>query len=450
MNVVEEKIDNLNAVLRVKISKEDYAEKVEKTLNDYRKQAAIPGFRPGKTPISLIKKKYGKAILAEELNKAVNQSLYDFIRNNNLQVLGNPLPKQDEEVKGDFENPTDFEFAYEIGMSPDFSLNLDKAAFDYLKIDISTEMLDKEVENLARRYGKLVSAETVGERDMVLGKFTELDGDKPKEGGISNTSTISMEFIADSAAKKSLMGAKAGDEFVLDPKDVSKGSTDMAAMLAIKKEEAEELNSLFNFTITEIKQMIPAEINQELFDKLFGEGNVKSEEEMRSKIADDLNRMFSGDSDRVFNNALSKHLIEETKIDLPESFLKRWIAATSKEEITPEKVEQDFEGYRNGLKWQLIQNKLIKENDVKVEPQDAINYVKSMMVNQYAQYGIPAPADAELDKYAKNALSNQEEANRIYDNLYQGKIFTLLKGMVKLNDKVLSYEKFIEEAYGKQ
>ncbi|MBK9591683.1 MAG: trigger factor [Crocinitomicaceae bacterium] len=450
MNVVEEKIDNLNAVLRVKISKEDYSEKLEKTLNDYRKQANMPGFRPGKTPMGLIKKKYGKAILAEELNKAVNQSLYDFITKNNLNVLGNPLPKADEEVKGDFENPGDFEFSYEIGMSPDFSLNLDKASFEYLKIDISDEMLDKEVENLARRYGKLVSADKVGERDMVLGKFTELDGDKPKEGGITNTSTISMEFIEDSPAKKNLIGAKVGDEFVLDPKEVSKGDTDMAAMLAIKKEDVADLNSLFNFTITEIKQMIPAEINQELFDKLFGEGAISSEAEMRAKISEDLNRMFSGDSDRVFNNAVSKKLIEDTKIDLPEAFLKRWIASTSKETITPEKVEQDFEGYRNGLKWQLIQNKLIKENGVKVEPQDALNYVKAMMVNQYAQYGMPAPPDAELDKYAKNALSNQEEANRIYDNLYQVKIFTLLKGMVKLNDKVVSYEKFIEEAYGKQ
>ncbi|MBK9190716.1 MAG: trigger factor [Crocinitomicaceae bacterium] len=449
MNVVEEKIDNLNAVLRVKISKEDYAEKVEKTLNDYRKQANIPGFRPGKTPIGIIKKKYGKAILAEELNKAVNQSLFDFISKNNIQVLGNPLPKSDEEVKGDFENPTDFEFAYEIGVSPEFKLNIDKASFDYLKIDISAEMLDKEIENLARRYGKLVSTDTVGEKDMVLGKFTELDGDKPKEGGISNTSTISMEFIPESGAKKNLMGAKIGDEFVIDPKEVSKGATDMGAMLAIKKEEAEVLNSLFNFQITEIKKMIPAEVNQELFDKLFGAGAISSEAELRQRITDDLTRMFSADSDRVFNNAISKKLIEETPIDLPESFLKRWIAATN-ENTTIEKVEQDFESYRNGLKWQLIQNKLIKENDVKVDPQDAINYVKSMMINQYAQYGIPAPEDAELDKYAKNALTNKEEANRIYDNLYQTKIFTLLKGMVKLNEKSLPYEKFIEEAYGKQ
>jgi len=449
MNIVEEKIDNLNAVLRVKISKEDYSDKVEKTINDYRKQANTPGFRPGKTPIGLIKKKYGKAILAEELNKAVSKLLHEHISKNNLNVLGNPLPKQDEEVKGDFDNPADFEFSYEIGISPDFDLNLDKTSFDYLKVQISDEMLDKEVESLARRYGKLVSAEIVGERDMVLGKFTELDGDQPKEGGIVNTSTISMEFIPDSAAKKNLMGAKAGDEFVLDPKEVSKGDTDLAAMLAIKKEEVENVNSLFNFTISEIKQMIPAEINQELFDKLFGEGNVTSLEELKAKISEDLTRMFSNDADRVFSSAVAKKLLAETKIELPEAFLKRWIAATAKEKIEPEKIEADFNSYRDGLKWQLIQNKLIKQNALKVDPQDAINYVKGMMVNQYAQYGMPAPPDADLDKYAKNALSNEEEANRIYDTLYGAKIMDFIKGVSKLNQRELPYEKFIEEVYAK-
>ncbi|MBK7130007.1 MAG: trigger factor [Crocinitomicaceae bacterium] len=447
MNVVEEKIDNLNAVLRVKISKEDYSDKVEKALNDYRKQAVMPGFRPGKTPLSLIKKKYGKGVLADELNKAVNESLHDFISKNNINILGNPLPKQDEEVKGDFDNPADFEFAYEIGISPDINLNLADTSFDYFKIDIDKNMLDKEIENLARRYGKLVSADVVGERDMVLGKFTELDGDQPKEGGISNTSTISMEFISDSPVKKNLLGAKVGDEFVVDPKMVSKGVADMSAMLAISKEEAQNLQSLFNFAITEIKQMIPAEVNQELFDKIFGEGNVNSEDELRAKISEDLARMFANDSDRVFTNNVTKKLIEGSGIELPEPFLKRWIMATQ-EKISPDQLETEFESYRNSMKWQLIQGKLIQENDIKVEPQEAIDHVKGLMINQYAQYGIPAPADAELEKYARNALMDKQEANRIYDNLYNAKIFTQLKSMVKLNEKVLSYEKFIEEAYG--
>ena len=442
MNVVEEKIDNLNAVLRVQISPEDYAEKVEKTLKDYRKQANLPGFRPGKTPMSLIKKKYGKAVLAEELNKAVNQSLGEFIQTNNINVLGNPIPKEDEEVKGDFDNPAEFEFAYEIGISPEFELKISKKnKFDYLTVKIDNEMLDKEVDIMARIYGKLISEEEVGERDMVMGEFSEVDGD------ITNSSTISMEFVEDNATKKKLIGAKVGDVITLDPIKVSKGETDMAAMLGIEKEQAAELKSKFDFKITEVKRMIPAEINQELFDKLFGEGTVTSEDQLRERIKEDLKKMFANDTNRVLNQKMVDELVEKTKVDLPEDFLKRWILMSSKEEVTPEQIEADFDGYLKSLKWQLIQNKIIKENDLKVEPQEAVDYTKGLLVNQFAQYGMPAPEDEQLEAQAKNVLSNQEEANRIYDNLYADKIMNYLKGIVTINEKALPYDKFIEEAY---
>ncbi|MBD3638092.1 MAG: trigger factor [Crocinitomicaceae bacterium] len=443
MNVVEEKIDELNAVLRVQISAEDYAEKVEKTLKDYRKQANLPGFRPGKTPLSLIKKKYGKAVLAEELNKAVNQSLGEFIQSNNINVLGNPIPKEDEEVKGDFDNPTDFEFAYEIGISPEFDLKLSKKnKFEYLKVEVDKEMLDKEVENLARRYGKLVSDDEVGERDMVMGEFSEVDGE------VKNNSTISMEFVEDKATKKKLTGAKVGDVINLNPEKVSKGEADMAAMLGVTKEELPNISSNFDFKITEIKRMIPAELNQELFDKLFGEGEIKSEEELRDRVKADLEKMFANDSDRLFNQKMVDEIVDHTKIDLPEDFLKRWILASSKEEVTAEQIEADFDNYKKSLKWQLIQNKIIKENDLKVEPEEAVNYTKGLLANQYAQYGMPAPEDTELDAQAKNVLSNQEEANRIYDNLYAEKITGYIRSVVTLKEKALPYEKFIEQAYG--
>jgi trigger factor len=443
MNVVEEKIDALNAVLRVQISPEDYAEKVESTLKDYRKQANMPGFRPGKTPMSLIKKKYGKAVLAEELNKAVSQSLHDFITNNNLDVLGNPLPKEDEEVKGDFDNPTDFEFAYEIGISPEFELKLSKKnKFDYLTVEINNEMLDKEVDNLARRYGKLVPEETVGDRDMILGEFSEVKGE------IKNNSTVSMEFVEDKATQKKLIGSKAGDVITVDPHKLSKGPADLAAMLGVSEEEATAIKSKFDFKITEIKRMEPAAIDQELFDKLFGEGTVKSEAELRERIKADLTNMFGNDADKIFNQKIVDEMVEKTKFDLPEDFLKRWILASSKEDVTADQIENDFENYKKSLKWQLIQNKIIKENDLKVEPQEALEYTKSLLINQFAQYGMPAPEDDQLNDQAKNVLSNQEEANRIYDNLYMNKIMAYFKETVKLNEKALPYEKFIEQAYG--
>jgi trigger factor len=333
MNVVEEKIDALNAVLRVKISEADYKEKVDKTLNDYRKQSNLPGFRPGKTPLSLIQKKYGKAVLAEELNKAVNESLNEFITKNNLNVLGNPLPKDDEEVKGDFENPTDFEFAYEIGISPEFDLKLSKKTkIDYLKVAIDKEMLDKEVENLAKRYGTLVPAEEVGEKDMVLGDITEVDGD------ISNNSTISLEYVEDKKVKKKFLGLKVGAEIDVNPREISKNDEDMASMLAMDVKDIGTVGDKFKFKITEIKSMVPAAIDQALFDKLFGEGTIKSEDELRNKIEEDLSRMFDNDSDRLFNQKIVDELVEKTKLDLPEKFLKKWILASSKEEVTADQI----------------------------------------------------------------------------------------------------------------
>ncbi|NOQ75792.1 MAG: trigger factor [Crocinitomix sp.] len=442
MNVVEEKIDDLNAILRVTITPEDYSEKVNKVMSDYRKQATIPGFRPGKIPVSVIKKKYGKAILAEELNKMVNESINEFITTNKLNVLGNPLPKADEEVKGDFINPAEFEFAYEIGIAPEFEVKLSKSnKFDYLKVEVSDEMLNKEVENLAKRYGTLIAADVSSENDMVLGEFTQVGGE------IKNTSTISLEFIEDEEAKKMLVGQKAGTTLKVDPRKVSKGNDDMASMLAIAPEAAEVLEGEFEFKITEIKTMLPAAVDQALFDKLFGEGVINSEVELREKISGDLERMFGNDSDRLFSQKITDALIEKTSFELPDAFLKRWIMASSEKEISPEEIDKDFENYKKSLKWQLIQNKLIKENEIKVENEEILEYTKGLLINQFAQYGMPAPEEDVLVEQAKNVLQNKEEANKIYDNVYGVKMLNFFKNTVKLNEKSMPYDDFIKVAY---
>lgn len=441
MNVIEEKIDNLNSIVRITVESKDYSEKIEKTLKKYRKDASMPGFRPGKTPMSLIKKKYAKGLLADELNTLVNQKLQEHIRENQINILGQPLPKVDEQVKGDFENPTVFTFSYELGIAPEFEVKLTKKnKYEYLKVDVSKEMLDKEVDNLARRYGKLVSADKVGEKDMVIGEFTQKDGE------INNNSTISLEFIEDAKVKKSFNAKKVGDVLVVNPKDVSRDSKDMAAMLAITEEEAEVLDSKFDFKITEIKNMVPAAVDQELFDKLFGEGNIKSEDELRNKIKTDLDNMFGNDSDKLFSNNITNDLISKAKFDLPEAFLKRWIKASNKEEISMEQVEADFDNYRDSLKWQLIQNKIIKDNDIKVETAEVLGYTRNLLISQYAQYGMPAPEEKELDEQAKNVLSNQDEANKIYDNLYSQKMMLFFKDTVSIKEKEMSYEKFMEAA----
>ncbi|MGV6860591.1 MAG: trigger factor [Putridiphycobacter sp.] len=441
MNAVEEKIDDLNSILRITVDEKDYVDQVNATLKKYSKEANIPGFRPGKVPMGFIKKKFGKSVLAEELNKLVGKSLNDFIQTNNIDVLGQPLPKDDEEVKGDFNNPGTFEFAYEIGIAPEFEISLSKKnKFDYLKVAISDDMLNKEVENLARRYGKLVEAEKISERDMVIGEFAQVDGD------IKNTSTISLEFITDEKVKKQFVGKKVGAEIKVDPKKVSRDNKDLAAMLAISEDEATNLEGEFNFTISEIKTMVPAAIDQELFDKLFGEGNVKSEDELKDKIKADLVNMFSKDSDNLFAQKVIDSLIEKSKFELPETFLKKWILASNENELTEAQIEADFDNYKNSLKWQLIQNKIVKEHNLEVKPEEAVAYTKQLLANQYAQYGMPAPEDKELVDQAKSVLGNQDEANKIYDNLYSGKLMQFFKETVKVNEKELEYDKFVAEA----
>ena len=295
MNVIREDVNAMSALLRVQIAPADYQSKVSSALEKYRKQVKVPGFRPGKVPMGMIQKQYGRALLAEELNKMVSDSLFGYVNDNKIEILGNPIPKDDIEVKGDFNNPGDFEFTYEIGLAPEIKVTLSsKDKFDYTKVKIDDELINKQIDDLRRRYGKLVASEKVAEKDMILAQFVELnEDDSIKEGGIMHSSTISMEFVENKDAKKALKGSKIGDKVVVNPTHVSRGGKDTAAMLGITEEELANVSDKFQMTINEIRQMELAELNQELFDKLFGEGAISSEQELKDRIAKDLEAMFA-------------------------------------------------------------------------------------------------------------------------------------------------------------
>ncbi|MEZ4938983.1 MAG: trigger factor [Crocinitomicaceae bacterium] len=452
MDIVREDIDALNALLRVKIKPEDYKEKVDQTLADYRKKANVPGFRKGKIPMGVIKKQYGKPVLADELNKVINDSLYDFINKNDLNILGNPIPKEDEEIKGDWDNPGEFEFVYEIGFSPEFNLSLSaKSKYNFYKVKVDKKLVDQQIEDIRKRYGKLISEKEVSEKDMILGQFVELDDSGAvKEGGVMNSSTISMEFVEDKKVQKELLGKKVGDVVVLDPKSVSKGESDMAAMLGIKAEDLANISNKFNFMINEVKRMEPADLNEEFFTKIFPDGSVKTEADMRKKVEEDLAKMFDQDSERILSRDVSEDLVEKTKMDFPNDFLKKWILASSKEDVTMEMIENDYDNYTTGLKWQLIQNKIFKDNEIKIESEEVINYTKGLLVNQYAQYGLPAPEENELNASARKVLENRDEANRIYDMMSSDKLLEFFKETVKLNVKEVSYDDFVKIASGEK
>ena len=447
MNVTRQDIDALNAQLKVVITPDDYQNKVKVSLEKHRKSAKIPGFRPGHVPMGLIQKQYGKSVLADELNNMVNQALNTYLTENKLDILGNPIPNDKEEVKGDFENPGTFEFAYDIGLAPKVEVKLDaKSKFDYVKIKVDKALVEKQMEDLRRRYGKMSSAEKVEEKDLILAQFVELNEDASiKEGGILHSSTISTEFVEDKATQKELIGKSVGDKLIVDPANVSRGGKDTAAMLGIKEDELENTSKKFQITLNEIKRMELAELNEEFFTKLYN-GEVKNEEEMRQRISADLEGMFVADSDRLLTRSVYESLIENTKIDLPNDFMKRWIRLSNEKPITPEEVDEHYDAYAKNLKWQLIQGNIFKANDIKLDNQEVMDFTKSLLASNYAQYGMPAPEDKELTQSAMEVLKNREESNRIFDMMAEQKLMQFFKNTVKLKEKEVSYDQFVEMA----
>lgn len=448
MKVLQESVDKLNAVLKVEIKSEDYQNIVKASLEKYRKSAKVPGFRTGKVPFGMIQKQYGKSVLAEELNKLANDSLYKFIKEEKLEILGNPIPTADETFKGDMENPGDFEFAYEIGFSPKFDIPFSsRKSIEYFAVKVDNKLISDQIEDLRRRYGKMESTPEVGEKDMVMGLFRELDSSgAPKENGVENNSTISMEFIKDKKATKSLMGIKVDAAIELDPRTVSKDEKDLASMLGIEEAAIAGISKKFKFTVNDIKRMELAELNEELYDKLFPNQNVKTESDMKAKVTTDLENMFKTDSDRLFTQSVYDFLMDKTKMSLPESFLKRWIKLSNEKPIDDETLNKEFDGYLKSMKWQLIQGRIFKENDIQISNEEVMDFTKSLLVSNYAQYGMPAPDDKELSETAMRLLKDKEQVNGIYDRITEKKLSDYFQANVPMKEKKLSYDDFVKKA----
>ena len=444
MNIVQNNIDALNAELTIQLEPKDYSDRYEKALKDYKKKANIPGFRPGHVPTSLIKQRFGKSLLAEEINNVLQDAIYTYINEQKLNVLGNPLPKNTDEEVGNWDNPGDFKFIYELGLAPEFDLNLNESqSFDYYKVDVNQELIDRQMKDLARRYGKLSSPEVSEAEDMLMVALAELNPDgSVKEGGITSKTTVTIEYIKDEATKKSLVGLKANDVVTVNPHNLSSNHEDLAQMLGVTHNDVHDLASSFQMTVNEVRRMEAAELNQELFDKLFGEGTISSEAEMRERVKADLEKMFSRDSDWMFKREFVKEIVARVNPTLPDAFLKRWIAMTNEKPISEDVLEAEYPNYSGGLRWQLIENKIIRENDIKVTVEDAMAHVKNLMSERYAQYGMNLEEE-QLNDLAKKTLANREEAQNVYDFLYEDKVVALVKSKCTIVEKPLSYDEFV-------
>ena len=452
MNITREKVDDLNAIIKVELKQEDYQSNVDVQLKDYRKKANIPGFRKGHVPMGMVKKMVGTNLLVDEINKMLSESLHKYITDEDIDVLGNPLPKLGEEDKIDWENQTEFVFQYEVGLAPKFELKIgDKYKFEYYKIKVADKDVDKYINDVAKRYGKMSNPDVAEADDMVFGKFEELDGTgNIKEGGITNSSVIIIEAVTDKKLQKSLVGAKANDVFDLDPKTVTPQEADQAAAIGVDVLTLKTIISKFRFTVEKVNKIIPAELNQELFDKVFGEGAVKDIKEFRTKVAEELSKGLGQDADKKLKIDVQEKLIDKLKLDLPNEFLKRWIVASNEKPITPEQIELEYDDYAKGLKWQLIENKIIKDNNIKVEQEEVIAHTKMLLVQQMAGMGLPTNNDDELTETANRVLQNEEEARNIYMMMYDTKLMSLYKDSFKLKEKEVGYDDFVKLVNGKK
>ncbi len=440
MNITKEQIDELNAVVKVAVTKEDYQEKVDRILKDYKKQANIPGFRKGQVPMGLIKKQYGKAVLVDEVNKLLQDNLNKYLTEEKLDVLGNPLPKQQDNFNWDGE---EFAFEFELGLAPSFEVPLkSKKTITHYKIVADQKMVDEQVERIQKQYGKLVSKTVVGKNDELRGTF------KNTVEEIENKTVIEIGKVKNKKTVESLLGTKVGDVISIPTKDLFTENYLLSSALGIDREKADTLDISVDFTIEEINEREPAELNQELFDKLFGKDSITSEKELKDRIKEDSEKQFEQQADQKLLNDITEDLIENTKFDLPSSFLTKWIQMTGEKPLTEAEANEEYEKSVKGLRYQLIEGKIIQEHNIQIQFEELKDFAKGFIKTQMAQFGQLNPQEAELDNIAARVLSNQDEVRRLSEQLMSQKLLQLYKEKANLKTKEVTYENFVKEVYG--
>lgn len=440
MNITRENIDTLNAVVKVDISKDDYNDKVEKILIDYRKTANIPGFRKGHVPMGMVKKQYGKAVLIDEVNKLLQDALGKYLVEEKLDVLGNPLPKAQDDLNWDAD---DFSFEFELGLAPEFEVNLKtKKPLTHYKIVADVKMINDQVKHLQKQYGKIIAKQEVAQDDEITGVF------KNEDKEIENSTTITLDKLKGKANAKKFIGAKVGDIITLKTKGLFADDHDLMNFLKVPHDDAHGLEVEVTFTVNEINARELADLDQDLFDKLFGKGNVTSVTELNEKIKEDAEKQFVQQSEQKLLNDVTENLVENTKFDLPASFLQKWIQTAGEEVIDENQAKEEYEKSEKSMRYQLIEGKLITENNLQVNFDELKEYSKEMVKGQMAQFGQLDPSEKELDDIAARVLSNQEEVKRLSEQLTSQKLLAFYKENANLKVKELSYDKFVKEVYG--
>ena len=440
MKITQSKAKDLMATITVEVVAVDYTEKVDKVLKDYRKTADVPGFRKGKTPMAIINKKYRTSVIVEEVNKLLQDELYKHISAEKVRVLGSPMPIDETPI--DWENTEDFTFQYEVGLAPEFDVKITaKDKLNYYKIKADAKLVDGYCTDIAKRYGKMSNSEVSVEGDLIFCAIAQLDVDgNVMSNGISNEATVAMEYIADAKIKKQFVGVKKDDVLKVNVMKAFTNHSDLGSMLNVSHDALHNLTSEeFQFTVKNINQLAPAELTTELFDKVYGKAKVQAEAEGQ----------FVGESDRMLKNDIVTYFIEKLKLQMPDDFLKRWLVQTSEQPITMEMLATEYDMYAKSLQWQLIENKILENYEVKVTQEDVLNQTKKLIGSQMKQYGQPEGDDAQLTDIATNILKNEEERKKIYDQIFDERTLVVYKENFKLTEKNVTYDEFVKLASGK-
>lgn len=440
MNITREHLDDLNAVVKVDIDKADYTDKVEKILSDYRKTANIPGFRKGHVPMGMVKKQYGKAVLIDEVNKLLQDALGKYLVEEKLDVLGNPLPKPQDDLNWDADS---FSFEFELGLAPNFDVKLEGGkAITHYQIVADDKMIDEQLVNIQKQYGKLVAHSAVAETSEVTGTFTN------EEEEIDNTTTFSVDKIKGKVNQNKLVGAKVGDVITFRTKNLFEDEYGLVQHLKVGQDDAKDLKVDVTFKITEINERELADLDQELFDKLFGKDQITTVTDLKDRLKTDAEKQFQQQSDQKLLNDVTERLVDGTKFELPAAFLQKWMQTSGEEPIDEESAKAEYDKSEKGIRYQLIEAKLVEQYELKLEFEEIKSFAKEMIKAQMAQFGQMNPSEKELDDIAARVLSNQDEVKRISDQVMSKKLLNLYKEKAKLKTKELTYDKFVKEVYG--
>ena len=444
MNITQEKIDNLNTIVKINIKPEDYQPRVDKAIKDHAKKAKIAGFRPGMVPPSHIKRMYGKSILVDEINNMLSDTLNKYIEDENLEVLGQPLPKADDKKEYNWDFADDFEFNYEVGLAPDFKIDFsskDKLTQYMIKVD--DETLASRIKNIRRSYGKMTNPDVSADDDVLYTELTQLSPDGSVfEDGIANTASVRLDQIQDEKIKSSLIGLKKDDEVTLDiQKAFNNDAAKVAGLLKIDEETAADLKSKFRLKVKNVNRLEESDLNQEFFDKLFGEGTVTTEAEFKAKITEELEAMMLQDSERKLQDDIYQYGLNKVEFELPDEFLKRWLKATN-EKLTEEELTGGYKDFAKNLKWTLIENKIVKDNDLDIKYEDVFQFAKQRLAQQFRMYSPQGLDEAQISQYTVQYLQNKDNANKIFEEVKGLKVFDYIQSVITLEEKEILFSDF--------